>query len=340
MVAGHLQGKKGLYYIVLSYSDREGKRKTKWLPTGLSIKGNKKKAEALLLEARHNFDPKNIPIGSDMPFATFLEEWLEITKSSVQLITYSSYCNMGKGTIIPYFRKRGIPLNTLHPKDIQGFYTQELKRVKASTVIHYHAIIRKALQYAVKTELIPSNPADKVERPKMERFVGSFYDSGEVNKLFEAAKGTKLEIPVMFGAFYGLRRSEAVGLRWDAFDFKSDTFTIKHTVTTCNVDGKRILIAADTTKTKSSMRTLPLIPQFKERLLDLKQEQEYNRKLCGRSYNTEYLDYLCVDEMGDLLKPNYITASFKLLLERSGLRMIRYHDLRHANVKSRQTIFS
>lgn len=140
---------------------------------------------------------------------------------------------------------------------------EQLKRVKANSVIHYHANIHKALKYAVKIELIDSNPADKVERPKKDRFVGSFYDSGEVQRLFEATKGTKLEIPIFLGAFYGLRRSEALGLKWNAIEFQNNTITIRHTVTSCTIDGKRVQVAQDTTKTKSSMRTLPLVPVFK-----------------------------------------------------------------------------
>ena len=92
-------------------------------------------------------------------------------------------------------------------KDIQEFYLSELERVSPSSVIHYHANIHKALKYAVKIDLIDVNPADKVERPKKDRYVGSFYDADEVNDLFEAAKGSKLELPILFGAFYGLRRS-------------------------------------------------------------------------------------------------------------------------------------
>lgn len=334
MVAGHLREKRGIYYIVLNYYDAEGKRHTKWISTGLPTKNNKTKAENLLQQARMNFEQELAkPVESDMLFADFLEEWLEITKSTVQISTYSSYSNMAKGIICPYFRDKKTTLAELHARDIQAFYTQELKRVTASTVIHYHAIIRKALKYAVKIELLVANPADKVERPKMERFTGSFYSSDEINALFEAARGTRLELPVLFGAFYGLRRSEVIGLKWDAIDFKNDTITIRHTVTSCNLDGKHIIIASDTTKTKSSMRTLPLVPAFKEKLLIAKAEQEANRKLCGRSYCKEYLGYICVNEMGELLKPNYITRAFTVLLEHNGLRKIRYHDLRHPYVK-------
>ena len=331
MVAGHLQEKKGFLYMVLCYADANGKRKTKWISTGLPTKGNKKKAEKMLAETRKAFVPENsVPIEQEMLFADFMEQWLEIVKSSIQIVTYSSYSNMVKGVIAPYFRERGITLTGLTAKDIQDFYTQELKRVKANSVIHYHANIHKALKYAVKIDLIATNPADKIERPKKERFVGSFYDAAEMNELFQVVAGTRLELPVMLGAFYGLRRSEVLGLKWDAIDFTNNTITIRHTVTSCNLDGKHVLIASDTTKTKSSMRTLPLVPDFREKLISLKEEQAGNRILCGRSYNKEYLGYLCVDEMGNLIKPGYLTTAFPILLEKNCLRKIRFHDLRHS----------
>lgn len=253
MVAGYLQEKKGLFYIVLSYYDEFEKRKTKWIPTGLPVKGNKKRAEAMLMEQRRTFDPENRPVDGDILFADYMEKWPEIIRNSIQKTTYSSYSNMVKGVIAPYFRKKQITLSNLQASDIQDFYTEQLKRVKASSVIHYHANIHKALKYAFKTDLIAQNPADKIERPKKERFTGSFYDSDEINQLFEAAKGDLLELPILFGAFYGLRRSEVIGLKWDAIEFVNDTIIIRHTVTTCNIDGKSVTVAADTTKTKSSM---------------------------------------------------------------------------------------
>lgn len=330
MVAGHLQEKKGYFYMVLSYPDVTGKRKTKWLPTGLAVKGNKKKAEKLLMETRREFVPECRPIENDMQFSDFLLQWLEIAKSTIAVTTYASYAGMTKSIIVPYFKKREITLGNLKATDIQSFYMEQLKRVKASSVIHYHAVIHRALKYAVKIELIDVNPADKVERPKADKFVGSFYDSTEMEKLFEAAKGTRLEIPIFLGAFYGLRRSEVLGLKWNAIDFQNNTITIKHTVTSCNIDGKHIQIAQDTTKTKSSMRTLPLVPVFKEKLLTLKEQQKEYKRVCGRCYNKEYLDYICVDEMGTLISPHYLTASFPKLLAKNNLRHIRFHDLRHS----------
>ena len=330
MIAGHLQEKKGLYYMVLSYKDKSGKRISKWLPTGLPVKGNKKRAEDMLMAARAEFVAGEAAIDHDMPFSSYLVQWMEIARSTLKPNTAAGYASMIQNPIAPYFQQRGITLGGLQAVDIQMFYTSQLKRVSANTVIHYHAIIHRALKYAVKTDLIDVNPADKVERPRKDRFTASFYDGNEVNRLFQVARGTPLELPVMLAAFYGLRRSEVVGLKWDAIDFENKTIAIRHTVTACAEKGRRIEVAADTTKTASSRRTLPLVPAFQTKLAALKEEQEKNRILCGRSYCTDYLGYVLVDAMGNRLKLSYISTAFPVLLKRNGLRPIRFHDLRHS----------
>ena len=228
------------------------------------------------------------------------------------------------------FRKRGIKLVDLKATDLQDFYTKQLERVKANSVIHYHANIHKALKYAVKIDLIPTNPADKVERPKKNEFKGSYYSADEIHALTEIAEGTKLEIPVLLASFYGLRRSEVLGLKWDAIDFEANTLEIKHIVTQASIDGKKVLVQADRAKTKSSLRTLPLVPPIRDRLLMLKGQQDTYRRLCGKSYNRDYLGYLCVDEIGNIIRPNYVSEQFPKLLEKNGLRPIRFHDLRHS----------
>ena len=88
--------------------------------------------------------------------------------------TFSSYTQMVKGKIAPYFRNTGLTLDGIQAKHIQSFYLHELKTVSPGTVIHYHANINKALKYAVKMDLIPFNPADKVERPKKQRYIAAF----------------------------------------------------------------------------------------------------------------------------------------------------------------------
>lgn len=201
-------------------------------------------------------------------FADYLEHWLKIAKSTIAITTYSSYDGMMKSTIVPWFRKTGVTITELTAQDIQDFYTAQLARVKSNTVIHYHALIHRALKYAVKTDQLSVNPADKVDRPRKNGFQPAFYDKDEINQLLACVKGTLIETPVMLAAFYGLRRSEAVGLRWDAIDFQQNTITIQHTVIACRLNGKYEVIARDTTKTKSSRRTLTLAAPIRKYLLN------------------------------------------------------------------------
>ena len=344
MVAGHLREKRGYYHIVLSYTDERGKRQTPSKSTGLPVKGNKKRAEKMLREAREakeaELAAKALTVETDpdpcgeIAFTAFLLDWLEMTKKNVEISTYGAYSFAVKNKIIPYFDEHhpGFALVEVTPKHIQDYYAYEMNEngVSANTVIHRHANIRKALQHAFKLGLIDTNPADRIERPKKEKFVGSIYNEEELNKLFELTKGDPIEFGVILGAFYGLRRSEVVGLKWSAIDFKKKTITISHTVTQVCIDGKSRIIEKDRTKTKSSHRTLPLVPPFEELLLRMKAQQEMNRKLCGRSYCQKYRDYIYVNEMGDRIKPGYITQHFPIFLEKHGLRKIRFHDLRHS----------
>lgn len=110
MVAGHLHEKNGYYYIILNLTDSAGKRKPKWISTGLTIKGNKKRAEQMLMEERRKY--ANAKTGDDVLFADFMEQWLEIVKSTVSIPTYSSYVNAVKSIIAPYFRKKKIICKT------------------------------------------------------------------------------------------------------------------------------------------------------------------------------------------------------------------------------------
>ena len=332
MVAGHLTLKNGRYYAVLNYRNAGGQRKTKWISLGLPEKGNKRKAEAELARLRAEFEPpKEVgDLSSDMLFADYLLEWLEIAKGRLAVATYSSYAAMIKKPVGPYFRQRNLTLRELEARHLQMFYSEMLRKVKPNTVIHYHAIIHSALKYAVKTDMLVQNVADKVDRPKKNSFQPVFLSAEEMQKMFEALRGTKLELPVLVAAFYGFRRGEVLGLKWDAIDFERGTISVIRTVTTITVDGKQTEIEQQSAKTKSSLRTLPLIGSFREYFLQVKEAQELNKQVCGNCYNHEYDGFVFVDELGERMRANYLTSAFPKFLESHGLRRMRFHDLRHS----------
>ena len=334
-VTGHIAEARGILQMKLSWTDATGERCRKSITTGLAVKGNRKRAEDML---KKTIDEQEIEVNridgkahpDHMLFADFMEEWLEAVRPELKLTTFGGYQLNVQKAIAPYFRKKGIRLQALTAEDINEFYAVQLKRVKAMTVHKFHANISKALKYAVEKDYIPHTIMGKVKRPKLDRFVGKFLKESETVELFEAVKGHKLELGVIFGAFYGLRRSEVVGLRWESINFEANTITIEHTVTEANVDGKKILIADDTTKTKSIFRSLPLVPPIRAKLLEVKQEQERNRKLCGKSYNKTEGAYIYTDALGNRIRPDYISSMFPKFMVSSGLRRIRFHDLRHS----------
>ena len=342
MVAGHLTLKNGRYYAVLNYRNAGGQRKTKWIALGLPEKGNKRKAEAELAKLRAEFEPpKEVgDLSSDMLFADYLLEWLEIAKGRLAVATYSSYAAMIKKPVGPYFRQRNLTLRELEARHLQMFYSEMLRKVKPNTVIHYHAIIHSALKYAVKTDMLVQNVADKVDRPKKNSFQPVFLSAEEMQKMFEALRGTKLELPVLVAAFYGFRRGEVLGLKWDAIDFERGTISVIRTVTTITLDGKQTEIEQQSAKTKSSLRTLPLIGSFREYFMQVKEAQELNKQVCGNCYNYEYDGFVFVDELGERMRVEYLTNAFPKFLESHGLRRMRFHDLRHPYVKHTTKIFS
>ena len=136
MVAGHLRERRGIYQIVLSYTDENGKRQTPSRSTGLPVKGNKRRAEAMLQEARKEKElelerlapqKKGEPPSSpaEFVFSRFMLDWPGMMENSVDITTFSSYNIVVKNKIIPYFDTHhpGLRLTDLTPKHIQEYYT-------------------------------------------------------------------------------------------------------------------------------------------------------------------------------------------------------------------------
>jgi integrase len=316
MVAGHLRVQNGYWQMILSYKDLDGGRKTKSISTHLKEKGNKKRAEQMLLVARSQFSFDEIgTIGqNDILFSEFMVDWLHQIKPSVAPTTFMAYSSVIYSSICPYFIKRYILLKELRPKHITEYYDHLMARgLSPTTVLRHHANIRKALQKAVTLDLILVNPAKRVTLPQKDKFMASYYSTQEAAELLKAVAGSVLELPVALALICGLRRSEVLGLHWEAIDFQRKIIHITNSVNQVKIDNRISLVERDILKRRSSYRTLP-IPDNIFQLLVAK------RKASG---------YICLDEHGEILHPDRLSRRFITLLERNGLRKIRFHDLRH-----------
>lgn len=180
-------------------------------------------------------------------------------------------------------------------------------------------------------ELIPKHLMDKMVVPRADRHEATFYNADELNELFEVFKGDKLELVVNIAAYYGLRRCEIFGLRWDAIDFKNKTITIQRKIVSDYDDNGEMKIFVETRlKTNFTRRTLPLIPHIEEMLLEKKKMEVKFKKACGKSYNKEFDGFICRDNYGNMLSPGYVTQHFHYVITRNGLKQLRFHDLRHS----------
>lgn len=262
-------------------------------------------------------------------FVDYLKDWLYSLERDVEPYTFRNYKMIIERKVIPYFEAKKLLLIELKARHIQEFYNFCLneRKLNPNTVIRYHANIRKALQRALKQELVILNQADLVDKPKKKKFITKVLSPNEIKIIFSKIKGTHLALPAFLAMYYGLRRGEALGVLWSSIDFENEILEINNTV----VEGKeREIYNRKGTKTKSSHRFLPLIPEVIDFLKNLKEEQEKNKKIFKNSYNTNFLDNVCIKENGDIIKLNYVTQTFSKIARSLGFENFTFHGLRHS----------
>lgn len=335
--AASVQSKKGRLYAVMQVK-KDGTTKPVWRALGLSEGANKTKVNKAFREVVAQYEQefweeqeRGGRPPADIPVYDYLVSYLKRVEPELQKNTIVSYRSMTNGKIRRYFQRRPqLTVGNLKPQDIQDFYQSLFADgVVANTVIHYHALLRRAFQQAFKEERIDANPFDRVGRPKKNKFHGENYTQEELLTLLHLARGDMIFPAILLAGAMGLRRSEALGVRWSRIDWEKRTVLLDTKIVEYRENGKKKVEPVEEMKNKSSRRTLPLPDPVVEMLQVQKEHREVYRKMFQGSYNAQYLDYVCVNQLGELLRPSYVTDHFRELLEKYGLRHIRFHDLRH-----------
>lgn len=332
-MTGCLKIKNDTYYAVLNLKEG-GKYKQKWISTKLNIKGNKRKATEFLNELLVEYEEKeNNSKLENVLFADYLMQWLEKKRDKVETITFEGYKTLVENHIYPYFKKKKFALSEIKPSHIADFYELKFKSGRCDgkgglsirSIKMLAFIIKAVLDEAVFYELILRNPASKVPLPKKEDEEKKcvFLDAKGANEILKLFRGHHLQPLIYMTLYYGLRRSEVLGLKWSAVDFENDTLEIKHTVVK-----HTSIVAKDKTKTAAGKRKYALLPEIKTVLLELKDKAEQNKKICGRSYQNT--DYIFVWPDGRPYRPDYTTREFQKVLKKNDFPHMRFHDLRHS----------
>lgn len=269
----------------------------------------------------------------NMPFLDFIAESLKEFKSQVEETTYDNFCNIFHCRITNFFtpiKELSKKNNVINP-DVERkiYYDKQLTiaevtpfhlqfffdwlydcGLKGSSADKYYTFFIKVFKRTIRLHIIEKgkNPMDDIDKPKIAPFIGQFYSPEELNVLFEIVKGNVLEVPILLGSMYGLRRSEILGIKWDAVDFENKCIVIRHTVTKVKGTGENQVISCkNLTKTTSGYGTMPLVPEIEELLLRHKKQIERNKHILKNQYVKQTEEYICVRETGELIKPDHLT---------------------------------
>ncbi len=344
-ITGRLAEKNGKWYAVINLYTPEGKRKEKWQGLDLEAKrGTKTEANHRLNEVLAKYNTGEMYLMDTMtraerervriantPLHEYITEWLEQYKNNVAILTYSAYKGMVESRIVPYFKELDLCVKDITGADLNDYYTHLLNNgLTGNTAQKHHALLHLVFKHAVKQSIIPTNPCDQANRPKGKKYIADYYNADKLKQLINSLDGDPMRMVIILTVYYGLRRSEVLGLKWSAIDFDEKRIHIRHKIIEDKTSGKTVIKGLDVMKSKSSFRSLPLVPFVEQELIKEKAKQEEMKRVFKKSYNSEYLDYVCVNPIGDIIKPQYVTEHFKVILRKNGMEKIRFHDLRHS----------
>ena len=320
---------KGIYHVSFRIRDKNGKLKQKCLSTGFkAIAGNQRKAEAKAREIYFEYRKKSDAgiIDSNILLCDYIKDFVERRKIIVAPTTYDNDQHYLNKYIYPYFKKANLKLKDIKPRHIEQYWSDVMAGgLSANSALKHIRLISPALKDAVKNGYIPNNPCELAAKPKKTKAQHIIYNADELVHLLEVSKGTSIELPIYLAANFALRREEALGLRWSDIDFDNKIMHIRNTATRGKKDGKLTTILAERTKTESSTADYELNDEVCEYLKAVKAYQEQIPRI-----TQEYANYVCVNQVGELLKPDYVSRTFGNLLKKNQMKKITFHELRHS----------
>jgi integrase len=315
--------KRGNSWRVIVFLGRDEKGKRRY--DTQTVKGLKSDAQQRLNEMLRDTDLGLLGDARKQTLNEYLDNWLEtIAKPRLQHRTFEDYESLMRR----YVREPlgNFKLSNLKSVHIQKLYAQMQTAGLSARVVKYtHAVLRSALQHAVKVNMLPRNEAQLVQLPKQTRKEMDVLNQREVAAFLDALQGERLATMFSFALATGCRPEEYLAIQWKDIDFEKGRAIIRRALITHRKGGGWHFSEP---KTKQSRRTIPL-PASTIRELRTHRIQQLEAKLkLGADWN-DY-DLVFASEVGTPLNPPNITRAFKKALGRAGIRTsIRLYDLRH-----------
>ena len=325
--------KQGRWRGVVTIYTAEGKQRKKYF-YGKTKRDVTEKVNQVLNELRLNtyIEP------SGMTLIEWLNTWLDVyCRNEVRESTLVNYEIFVEKHIAPTIGN--IRLCNLNPVILQRFYNDKQNNgrlrgnggLSPKTIKIIHDMLHRALDQAVKLDMIIKNPADSVTLPRIIKKERRYLTVEEQRLLQSHLKDDAIGTAILLDLYTGMRQGELLGLMWKNVHLDCDAPYLRVTQTLNRLKNygefkdRKTILEIGYPKTQHSIRNIPLLPVIVEKLRCYKDVQEKYMKEHGIIPN----GYVFTSNTGNLIDPKNFQRSFKLILKKSGIREINVHGIRH-----------
>jgi integrase len=249
----------------------------------------------------------------------YLHRWLDASAPSVRARTVRGYRSIIEQHLVPGIGQ--VPLAKLSAAQVQTMLNHKASAAP-QTVRNIHAVLRRALNQAMRWGLVPRNVATLVDLPRARRHEVVALAARDARSILDAMSGDRLEPLVTVTLLTGLRQGEVLGLRWQDIDLEAGSLTVRHALQ--RMDRRVELVEP---KTGRSRRTLALAPTALAALREQRKVQLQDRLWAGSRWQEG--DFVFTTSKGTPLTGAEVTRQFQRLLAAAGVARMRFHDLRH-----------
>lgn len=257
----------------------------------------------------------------------YLQQWLG-GKQSLRPSTLASYATHIRCYLRPSLGS--IELRALRPAHIEQMHRGLLtanesgRQLSVASVHRVHATLRSALNTAVRRGLIPRNPADTVELPRTPKARVEIWSAAELRRFLDLIRDDRLHLLYLLLGLSGMRRGEALALRWTDVDLDAGLLRIERSLVP--VDGELVV---GPPKSSSGRRVVALDEEIVRRLHWHRCRQRL--EVLRATGDVRVSELVFTTASGEPLSPTYVSRHFDRLVAKHALPRIRLHDLRHTS---------
>ena len=284
----------------------------------------RKEVQEKLTTALHDHQ-RGLPLPDErQTVGQFLTDWLDNTaRHTLRPTSYDGYADLVHHHLVPALGR--VPLAKLTPQQIAACYGDLLaKGLAARTVQYAHAVLHRALDQAVRWNLVARNPTDAVDAPRPQRKEITVFNAEQAQQFLDAAQDDRLHALYVLALMTGMRQGELLGPRWQDVDLAAGSLSVRRTLVRTSQGWSWA-----EPKTAKGRRTIALPALAVEALRQHRVRQLEERLRAGGLWEDH--DLVFPNHTGKPLeRQNVVKRSFRPLLAKAGLPYIRFHDLRHS----------